>query len=280
MLVVGAILTLCLLGALLGLFLAVASEKFKVQEDPVYDELLENMPGINCGACGHPGCSGYSKALAAGEDKDTTACVPGGSEVAGIIAGILGVEVQEREPEYAILLCTGGTAVANKFDYAGVTDCVAGALVMGGDKECEHACIGLATCEVVCPYDAIRMGSDMLPQVLEERCTGCNICVTACPKDVLLCVPESNMVHVNCVSTDKGSATRKVCDTGCITCKKCEKECTFDAIHILNNIAIMDYDNCTSCGSCVPVCPTNVISDMSESRKALRIRNGSITVSA
>ena len=45
----------------------------------------------------------------------------------------------------------------------------------------------------------------------------------------------------------------------CIACKKCEKECPSDAIHVIDMLAVVDYEKCTGCGTCVSVCPQNCI---------------------
>lgn len=63
------------IGFLFGMFLSVMSEKFKVEEDPTVAMILEALPGINCGACGYPGCEGYAKAVAKGDKPDK--CLPG-----------------------------------------------------------------------------------------------------------------------------------------------------------------------------------------------------------
>ena len=39
----------------------------------------------------------------------------------------------------------------------------------------------------------------------------------------------------------------------------CEKQCEFDAIHVENNIAKIDYEKCTGCGKCAEKCPCKVI---------------------
>ena len=39
----------------------------------------------------------------------------------------------------------------------------------------------------------------------------------------------------------------------------CEKKCPNGAIHVEDNLAVIDYDKCTSCGTCVSVCPAKVI---------------------
>ena len=49
------------------------------------------------------------------------------------------------------------------------------------------------------------------------------------------------------------------CDTGCIGCKKCEKNCPVGAITVTNNVAHIDYDKCTNCGLCKDNCPRGTI---------------------
>jgi hypothetical protein len=51
----------------------------------------------------------------------------------------------------------------------------------------------------------------------------------------------------------------QVCSTGCIACKICEKNCPFDAIHVIDNVAVIDYSKCKSCGICANKCPKGVI---------------------
>jgi len=63
------------LGFAFGLFLSYVAEKFKVEEDPTVKLILEVLPGINCGACGYPGCEGYAKAIVKGDKLDK--CLPG-----------------------------------------------------------------------------------------------------------------------------------------------------------------------------------------------------------
>lgn len=63
------------IGFVFGLFLSFVSEKFKVEEDATVRLILEALPGINCGACGYPGCEAYAKAVAKGDKPDK--CLPG-----------------------------------------------------------------------------------------------------------------------------------------------------------------------------------------------------------
>jgi Na+-translocating ferredoxin:NAD+ oxidoreductase RNF subunit RnfB len=64
-LVVGAV------GIILGFFLGISGEKFKVEVDPREEAILEVLPGNNCGGCGYAGCSGLAAAIAKGEAPAT-----------------------------------------------------------------------------------------------------------------------------------------------------------------------------------------------------------------
>ncbi|MDD3235917.1 MAG: electron transfer flavoprotein subunit alpha [Candidatus Cloacimonetes bacterium] len=45
----------------------------------------------------------------------------------------------------------------------------------------------------------------------------------------------------------------------CIGCRACMSACAYDAIRIINHLAVIDTDKCTLCGACVPVCPVDAI---------------------
>lgn len=51
----------------------------------------------------------------------------------------------------------------------------------------------------------------------------------------------------------------KVCSYGCMGYGSCVKVCAFDAIHIVNGIAVVDKEKCVACGKCVTECPKNLI---------------------
>ena len=52
----------------------------------------------------------------------------------------------------------------------------------------------------------------------------------------------------------------KACNSGCLGYGTCVKACPFDAIHIVNGIAVVDSEKCKACGKCVAVCPKHLIS--------------------
>ena len=49
------------------------------------------------------------------------------------------------------------------------------------------------------------------------------------------------------------------CKAGCIACGKCERNCPSGAIHLVNNVPIIDYSKCTHCGKCLEGCPRHCI---------------------
>ncbi|MDO4804383.1 MAG: RnfABCDGE type electron transport complex subunit B [Lachnospiraceae bacterium] len=52
----------------------------------------------------------------------------------------------------------------------------------------------------------------------------------------------------------------KACQAGCLGFGECTKVCDFDAIHIVNGIAVVDRTKCVGCGRCAEVCPQHLIS--------------------
>ena len=52
----------------------------------------------------------------------------------------------------------------------------------------------------------------------------------------------------------------KSCNSGCLGYGSCVKACPFDAIHIVNGVAVVDREKCKACGKCVEVCPKHLIS--------------------
>ena len=72
-------------GILIGIFLGVSAEKFKVEVDEKEIKVREALPGNNCGGCGFAGCDALAKAIAAGEAK-VNACPVGGEPVAAALS--------------------------------------------------------------------------------------------------------------------------------------------------------------------------------------------------
>jgi len=252
------VLTLGFLGLVFGIGLALASKKLTVKVDPRLERIHGLLPGSNCGACGGAGCFAFAESILSGKVK-IDACRLSSDETKEKIAELLGRELVKDVKKIAVLHCNGGKKVKDRFLYQGIEDCVAANLVLGGQKECVWGCLGFGSCAKVCPFGAIKMSDEGLPVVDESKCMACNKCVQICPKKLFSLVPETAKIYIACSSHDLGKDTKAVCPVGCIACKLCEKACKFDAIHVIDNLAVIDYNKCTSCGECVKVCPVKCI---------------------
>ena len=51
----------------------------------------------------------------------------------------------------------------------------------------------------------------------------------------------------------------KSCNYGCMGYGSCVKACPFDAIHIVDKVAVVDKEACKACGKCIATCPKNLI---------------------
>ncbi len=263
-----AVLVLSILGAVFALILAVASKVFEVKEDPRLAEILSSLPGANCGGCGYPGCAGCAAAILAGK-APVNACPSNTGERTTHIAAIMGVEVEAEERKVAFVRCSGGDRAGHKFDkYIGIDDCIAAMKVAGnGNLDCAFGCLGLGSCVKACKFDAIFINAHGVAEVRRDRCTHCMQCAAACPRHVIVDVPYSADIMTPCSSKEKGAAAKTHCSVSCIGCKLCERNCPSDAIHVVDNLATIDYTKCTSCGTCVAKCPRKLLVDIHEDGK-------------
>ena len=51
----------------------------------------------------------------------------------------------------------------------------------------------------------------------------------------------------------------KSCNHGCLGFGECVEACPFDAIHIVDGVAVVDKENCKACSKCIKACPQNLI---------------------
>lgn len=268
--IIAPILSLGGLGLLFGAGLAVASKVFAVEVDPKVVKIREALPGANCGACGYPGCDGFANAVAEGK-APVNGCPVGGAECAEKIGEIMGVNAEATEKKVARVICQGTTCNAKeKYEYIGIKDCKAAAMVAGGNKSCEYGCLGFGTCVDACQFDAIQIVGG-IAKIDTEKCTACGKCIEVCPKHVIDMVPYSQKVVIDCNSEDFGKNVKASCSVGCIGCQICVKACPVGAIDFENNLAKIDYDKCIQCMICAEKCPTKAIWADFESRKKAEI---------
>ena len=257
--VIWAVVILGALAIVFGLILAVAAKVFEVEVDPRLPEIQACLAGANCGGCGYPGCGGCAEAILAGK-APINACAPAGAEGAAKIAAIMGLEAPSGEKMVAHVLCNGGVNAMKNFEYRGVNDCLAATKVLAGDAlACKYGCLGFGSCVSACQFGAMSIGPNGAAVVDPDKCTDCMACAKACPRHLITEVPVSKKVHVACANQDKGKAAMSVCTHSCIGCGLCQKECKKDAIHVVNGVAVIDYDKCVGCKLCTKVCPRDAI---------------------
>ena len=76
-------------GLIVGIILGVADIFLCVKVDEREGQILEILPGYNCGACGYPGCDGFAAAVSKGE-APSNGCRAGGPKVAAAVLQALG----------------------------------------------------------------------------------------------------------------------------------------------------------------------------------------------
>ena len=80
---------------------------------------------------------------------------------------------------------TASTDWAADFIMMAPQDCRTAAMLYGGPIDCSKSCLGLGTCAMVCPFGAIHVRADRLPEVDPNKCRSCGRCVDACPHEVI-----------------------------------------------------------------------------------------------
>lgn len=254
-----AVAVIAVISIIIGIVLGVAEKIFKVEVDEKEIAVRDALPGSNCGGCGYAGCDAMAAAIAKGE-APVSGCPVGGKPVAEKIAAIMGAELGDVERMVAYVKCDGsGDKKSIDYNYIGIETCEAAALMPGSSPySCKYGCLGFGSCAKVCPQNAIRI-IDKKAVVDESLCIACGKCVKVCPHDLIELVPESATYRVQCSSHVMGKDVRDACTAGCISCKICEKNCPSDAVHVIDSIAMIDYDKCTRCGICFNKCPRKII---------------------
>ncbi len=155
-----AILTIAGLATLFGLILGYSAIRFRVEGDPIADQIDTLLPQTQCGQCGFAGCRPYAEAMATGE-AEINRCPPGGEATMIALAELLGRDPVPLEDE----------AAAEKPKSV--------AYIV------EDECIGCTLCIQACPVDAIMGAAKQMHTVITEECTGCELCLPPCPVECI-----------------------------------------------------------------------------------------------
>ena len=225
----GAIIVLSIIGLCCGLFIYLANRFLPKEPADLKraEEIAELLPGMNCGACGMPGCFAYAQAVA----KDTgvmalNPCMTMMKNEAALekLGECLGCDLRGLgSAKEAVIHCSGYSEVI--YEYEGVQTCKAAAQLAGGYKRCPFGCIGLGDCAKVCPEGAITIDPELNIAVVNHTlCIGCGLCVSECPNNLIEIVPGAVPQYLGCSYTPKQNiAGREKCKVGCIHCGICNR---------------------------------------------------------
>lgn len=155
-----AIITIAGLATIFGLLLGYSAIRFRVEGDPIADQIDALLPQTQCGQCSFAGCRPYAEAIVAGE-ADINRCPPGGENTMIALAELLG-----KDP---VPLADAEAAEKDK----------AVAYIV------EEECIGCTLCIQACPVDAIMGAAKQMHTVIVDECTGCELCLPPCPVECI-----------------------------------------------------------------------------------------------
>ena len=259
------IVTLTIVGMGCGIAIYLAN-RFLPEEDESLkkaEEIHEYLPGMDCGACGHPGCFAYAGEVAKDiETLNTNPCMTlmNDEEALARLEDYLGVKLSGGEKKVAVIHCTGESEKI--FDYEGVDSCKSAMQVSAGFKKCPYGCLGLGDCVDVCPVNAISLNKDkMIAEIDPEKCIGCGLCVEECPNDLIELIPESMPQYLGCnYLSQKDIPGREKCDTGCLHCRLCVKvsddEVQWDEE---KDLPYFDPEKCLPAPDAIEKCPRDII---------------------
>ncbi len=237
------------------------------------EEINSVLPGLNCGACGYAGCFGYAQAVAKNADLVfATPCtmVLQDPERLGQMEKTLGITLDVSEmSKKAVVRCTGNSEVV--CSYSGAPTCKGAVQLLSGYKKCPYACLGLNDCVEACPHNAVSIDPEKDVAIVDaEKCTGCGLCVTECPQDIIeLVSPGTKIAFLCSYKPLKNIPGRERCDFGCTHCRKCFKVCEYEAIEWNKETALPEFnqEKCTLCLKCVEECPQNTLADFTRAGK-------------
>ena len=179
-----------------------------------------------------------------------TVVVAGVGLFIGIFLGVAGMkfEVEVNENEEAVRECLPGNNCGG---------C--------GYPGCDGLAAAIANGEA--PVNACPVGGDAVGNKIAEI-MGQDVVESVRKVAFVKCAGDCEKTHENFKYTGVEDCEMmafvpgggaKSCDYGCLGYGSCVKACPFDAIHIVNGIAVVDKEACKACGKCVEKCPKHLI---------------------
>lgn len=129
-------------------------------------------------------------------------------------------------------------------------------------------CAGLASAlaEGRAPVNACPIGgqkvADHVAEILGLNATSVekNVAVVLCQGDCDKAKDKYIYEGIqDCRISSKLADGQKACSYGCLGCGTCYNVCPFDAIEMVNGIAVIDREKCTACMKCIEICPKKII---------------------
>ena len=165
--------------------------------------------------------------------------------ILAIAAKIFAVKVDERIP--AIQEALPGANCGG----CGFSGCAALAEAIVKGEAAPNACNACS------PEGLARIGEVMGVEVAAHRPMRAQVmCAGNCNAAVYQYRYEGAQ---DCIAAEKMGGGDKACPNGCIGLGTCVAACRFDAISVVDGLAVVDPEKCSGCGACANVCPKHLI---------------------
>ncbi len=177
----------------------------------------------------------------------------------GVLAGValvLGIVLAIASKVFAVKVDERVNAVAEKLPGAncggcGYTGCaaLAEAIVKGDAKP-----------------NSCNVGGNAVAEAIGEV-LGIKVEKTARKRAQVMCSGTGDLTTkkyiykgaADCIAAAKLGGGDKLCPNGCIGLGTCAAACPFQAIEVIDGVAVVNYKKCRGCGVCIASCPKHII---------------------
>ena len=164
----------------------------------------------------------------------------------GVAAKAFAVDVNEKEAEVREVL------PGNNCGGCGFAGCDALAKAIAAGEAPTNACpvAGPEKAKIISKIMGVDAG-EKEREVAYVKCTG------TCDK-VELQYNYYGVQDCRKLALIPGKGEKK-CNIGCMGYGSCVRACPFEAIHVINGVAVVDKEKSKACGKCIAVCPNHLI---------------------